>query len=146
MVTAGLGSKYVSAYDTSFYWKDLANRIHLIKTNATLNSNFYKIFPWIYFLRRKIKTGIEQTGFCVLFRNLKLSPWRVAISNFIKKWFNSSNQITLGHVKHNKSLYQYHGIIILNNKVYFFAFKIFVVSLFQQAEVTHRKPRWTFFN
>ena len=52
-----------------------------------LNSDFYKIFAWINFLRREIKTDIARTGFRVLFKSLKLSPWRVAISNLIKKWF-----------------------------------------------------------
>ena len=27
MVIAGLGSKYASAYDTSFYWKDFLSRL-----------------------------------------------------------------------------------------------------------------------
>ena len=76
------------------------------------------------FLDGKIADG--QTGFRVL---------RVAISNSIKKWFNSSNQITLEHVKHKKSLYWYHGIII-PDKVYFSVFKIFVVSLPEQTQVT----------
>ena len=57
MIIAGLGSKYASAYDTSFYWKDFPNRFHLIKTNTTLNSDPNKIFAWIY-LRREIKTQI----------------------------------------------------------------------------------------
>ena len=87
MVIVGLGSKYASTYDTIFYWKDFPNILYLIKTNTMLNSDFYKIFAWIYFLRREIKTDIAQTGFRVLFKSLKLSPWRVAISNLIKKWF-----------------------------------------------------------
>ena len=82
MVIAGLGCKYASAYETSFYWKDFPNRLHLIKTNTTLNSDFYKIFAWIYFLRREIKRDIAQTGFRVL--------WHLAIRTLIKKWFNSS--------------------------------------------------------
>ena len=71
MVIVGLGSKYASAYDTSFYWKDFPGRLDLIKTNTTLNSSFYKIFAWIYFLRWEIKTDIVQTGFRILFKNLK---------------------------------------------------------------------------
>ena len=31
-----------------------------------------------------------------------LTPSRIAISNLMKKWFNSSNQITLEHVIHKK--------------------------------------------
>ena len=66
-------------------------------------------------------------------------------SNLIKKWFNSCNQITLEHVKHNKLLYQYHGIII-PNEIYFFVFKIFIVSLFEHTQVTRWKSRSTSFN
>ena len=46
---------------------------------------------------------VLQGGFRV--KNLKLSPWLVAISNLIKKCLDSSNQSTLEHVKHNNSLY-----------------------------------------
>ena len=88
----------------------------------------------------EIKADTAQTGFCIVFEKLKISPSCVAISNLIKKQFSSSNQITLEHVKHNKSLYQYHGITI-SNEVYFFVFKIFVVFLFEQIQVT----RSTFF-
>ena len=109
MVTAGVGSKYASAYDTSFYWKEFPGRLHLIKTKA----GFYKISAWIYFLRReKSKTDLSQIGFRVLFKNFKnlilsLDYLTVDVySNLIKKRFiNRSNQITPEHVKHNKSLY-----------------------------------------
>ena len=67
MATAGVGSKYASAYDTSFYWKEFPSRLRLIK----IKSGYHKIFAWIYFLRRKIKAGISQTGFRVLFKNFK---------------------------------------------------------------------------
>ena len=97
MAIAGLGSKYASAYETRFDWKDFPNRLHLIKTNTTLNRDFYKIFARIYFLRREINTDIAQTGFRVL-RHL-------AIRTLIKKWFNSSKANYSGDVKHNKSLY-----------------------------------------
>ena len=69
MATAGLASRYASAYDASFYWKEFSSRVHLIK----IKSGFYKIFAWIYFLRREIKIDIAQTGFRVLFKNLILS-------------------------------------------------------------------------
>ena len=50
MVIARMSSKYTTAYDTSFYWKDFSSRLHLIKTNTTLNSGFIKILAWIYSL------------------------------------------------------------------------------------------------
>ena len=87
---AGLGSKYAFAYDTSFNGKNFLNRLHLIKTNTSWNRDFYQIFAWISFLRQKIKTDIVQSGFRILFINLNLSPWHVAISNLIKKWLSSS--------------------------------------------------------
>ena len=34
MVIAGLGCKYASTYDASFYWKYFSNRLDLIKTNG----------------------------------------------------------------------------------------------------------------
>ena len=61
MFITALGSKYPSAYNTSFYWKDFPSRLRLIKTNTRLNSAFYKIFAWIYFLRGEINTDIAQT-------------------------------------------------------------------------------------
>ena len=64
MVIAGLGSKYASAYDTSFYWKDFLGRRFFITTNTTLNSTFYKIFTWIYFFRQVIKT--DNTFSCII--------------------------------------------------------------------------------
>ena len=103
MVTAGVGSKYASTYDASFYWKECPRRLHLIR----IKSGFYKVFAWIYFLRREIKTDIAQ--FSSIIQKLQkpdiitwqLDRWHVAISNLIKKWFISSyNQITLEHVKH----------------------------------------------
>ena len=36
-----------------------------IKTNTTLNSNFYENFAYIYFLRRETKTDILETNFHV---------------------------------------------------------------------------------
>ena len=110
MQAAGLGSKHASAYDTSFYWKGFPSRLHLNKTNnTTLSSSFYKIFAWTYFLSREIKTDIAQIGFCVLLKDLIvkyiIDVWLSVIWYLIKKWFNSSNQITLEHVKHNKSFY-----------------------------------------
>ena len=60
MVTAGLGSKYVSAYDTSFYWKEFSSRLHLSKTKTTLNRGLYKFFEWIYFLRLEIEGTVLQ--------------------------------------------------------------------------------------
>ena len=56
-----------------------------------VNNSFYKIFAWIYLLRQEIRADIAQIDFRVLFKNLILSPWRVGISNLIKKWLNSSN-------------------------------------------------------
>ena len=81
MVTAGVGYKYASAYDTSFYWTEFPSRFHLIK----IKSNFYEIFAWIYFLRREIKTNIAQIGFRILFQNnknliLSLTAWVLACS------------------------------------------------------------------
>ena len=67
MVTSGVGSKYASAYDTSFYWKEFPSRLHLIK----IKSGHYKIFAWIYFLTQEIKTDIAQIGFRALFKNFK---------------------------------------------------------------------------
>ena len=93
MVIAELDYKYVSACDTSFYWKDFSSRLHLIKTNTTLNSGIYKIFAWIYFLRREIKKDIAQTGFRYYLNwNYHLDV-QLAIIYLIKKWFDSSNQI-----------------------------------------------------
>ena len=71
------------------------------------NSNFYKIFMCIYFLRWEIKTGIADINFRVFFKNPQCQRKFITltcISNLIKNWFNSSKQNTLEHVKHNKAL------------------------------------------
>ena len=101
MVTPRLGFKYASAYDTSFYWKEFPSRFYLIK----IKSSFYKIFKWIHFFRLEIKAGADWFSRIIQKPDIvHLTAWCVAIGNLIKKWFNSSNQVTLEHVKHQKSL------------------------------------------
>ena len=45
--------------------KKFPNRLNQPKSNTMLNSNFYQVFEWIYFLRWKIKTDIAETNFYV---------------------------------------------------------------------------------